>query len=111
TKPWPNGTSRSAPCGNDGSTISSDISPAPGQRTNNMLSTDTTSAGFSIDEATHTIRFVRELDAPAARVFAAWTEPHEVARWWDPTGEKLDACEIDLRPGGAFRFVTRHHSD
>src|SRR3954447_10225559 len=76
-----------------------------------MLSTDTTSAGFSIDETTHTIRFVRELDAPAARVFAAWTEPQQVARWWDPTGKKLDACEIDLRPGGAFRFVTRHHSD
>jgi uncharacterized protein YndB with AHSA1/START domain len=73
-----------------------------------MLST---SAGFTIDEATHTIRLVRDLDAPAARVFAAWTEPEQVARWWDATGEKLAACEIDLRPGGAFRFVTSHHPD
>jgi uncharacterized protein YndB with AHSA1/START domain len=76
-----------------------------------MLSTDMTSAGFSIDEATHTIRFVRELDAAVARVFAAWTEPEQLARWWDATGEKLAACEIDLRPGGAFRFVTSHHPD
>jgi uncharacterized protein YndB with AHSA1/START domain len=76
-----------------------------------MLSTDMASAGFAIDEATHTLRFVRDLDAPPARVFAAWTEPKQVAAWWDATGEKLAACEIDLRPGGAFRFVTSRHPD
>jgi uncharacterized protein YndB with AHSA1/START domain len=76
-----------------------------------MLSTDTASTGFAIDEVTHTLRFVRELDAPPARVFAAWTEPKQVAEWWDATGEKLAACEIDLRLGGAFRFVTSHHPD
>ena len=76
-----------------------------------MLSTATTSAGFSIDEATHTLRFVRELDAAAARVFAAWTEPKQLALWWDATGEKLAVCQIDLRPGGEFRFVTSHHPD
>jgi uncharacterized protein YndB with AHSA1/START domain len=70
-----------------------------------MLSTDTAPAGLAIDEATHTIRFVRDLEAPPARVFAAWTEPEQIAQWWDATGEKLAACEIDLRPGGAFRFV------
>ena len=75
-----------------------------------MLSTDT-APGFVIDEATHTIRFARDLDAPPARVFDAWTQPEQVARWWDATGEKLGACEIDLRPGGAFRFVTSHHPD
>jgi uncharacterized protein YndB with AHSA1/START domain len=76
-----------------------------------MLSTDTASAGFIIDEATHTIRFVRDLNAPPARVFAAWTQPEQLAQWWDATGEKLAVCEIDLRPGGAFRFVTSHHPD
>jgi uncharacterized protein YndB with AHSA1/START domain len=76
-----------------------------------MLSTDAASAGFTIDEATHTIGFVRDLDAPPARVFAAWTEPEQLALWWDASGEKLAACEIDLRPGGAFRFVTSHHPD
>jgi uncharacterized protein YndB with AHSA1/START domain len=76
-----------------------------------MLSTDTASTGFAIDEATHTIRFVRDVDAPPASVFAAWTDPEQVAQWWDATGAKLAACEIDLRPGGAFRFVTSHHPD
>jgi len=76
-----------------------------------MLSTETASPGFTIDEATHTLRFVRDLDAPPARVFAAWTEPEQVALWWDATGAKLGACEIDLRPGGAFRFAPSHHPD
>src|SRR3954471_23257860 len=111
SRPSPNGLSRSASCGNDGSTISSDISPATRQRTSKMLSTNTASAGFAIDEAAHTIRFVRELDAPPARVFAAWTEPEQVAQWWDAMGERLAVCEIDLRPGGAFRFTTGHHPD
>jgi hypothetical protein len=71
-----------------------------------MRSTDTASTGFTIDETTHTIRFVRDIEASPARVFAAWTEPEQVALWWDATGAKLAACEIDLRPGGAFRFVT-----
>jgi uncharacterized protein YndB with AHSA1/START domain len=76
-----------------------------------MLSTDTAAAGFTIEKATHTIRFVRDLDAAPARVFAAWTEPEQLALWWDATGEKLADCQIDLRPGGAFRFVTSHHPD
>jgi uncharacterized protein YndB with AHSA1/START domain len=28
--------------------------------------------------------------------------------WWDPAGHPLAECEIDLRPGGAFRFVNAH---
>src|SRR4051812_7645620 len=35
----------------------------------------TLSTDFAIDEVGHTIRFVRDIDAPPARVFAAWTEP------------------------------------
>jgi uncharacterized protein YndB with AHSA1/START domain len=76
-----------------------------------MFSADTASTNFAIDEAAHTIRFVRDLDASPARVFAAWTEPEQLAHWWDATGEKLAQCEMDLRPGGRFRFTTSHHPD
>lgn len=76
-----------------------------------MLTTDLPSGKFAIDEATHTIRFVRELQAPPERVFRAWTTPEELAQWWDATGERLATCEVDLRPGGAFQFVTSHHPD
>jgi uncharacterized protein YndB with AHSA1/START domain len=52
-----------------------------------------------------TIVITRDFDAPRALVFEAWTTPAHVVVWWDPTGRPLAACEIDLRPGGAFRFV------
>ncbi|HMC91981.1 MAG TPA: SRPBCC domain-containing protein [Allosphingosinicella sp.] len=69
------------------------------------------SAGFEIDEAAHTLRFTRRLAAPPERVFEAWTRPEEVACWWDAAGERLLRCEIDLRVGGGFIFVTRGHPD
>ena len=51
------------------------------------------------------IVITRAFDAPRALVFEMWTRPEHVAHWWDPSGAPLAACEIDLRPGGAFRFV------
>jgi uncharacterized protein YndB with AHSA1/START domain len=51
------------------------------------------------------IVITREFDAPRAVVFEAWTKAEHVAQWWDPNGAPLAICEIDLRPGGAFRFV------
>jgi len=51
------------------------------------------------------IVLTRAFAAPRALVFAAWTKPEHVTQWWDPNRVPLAACEIDLRPGGAFRFV------
>jgi uncharacterized protein YndB with AHSA1/START domain len=51
------------------------------------------------------IVMTRTFDAPRALVFEAWTKAEHVARWWDPSGVPLSVCEIDLRPGGAFRFI------
>jgi uncharacterized protein YndB with AHSA1/START domain len=62
--------------------------------------------GLVIDRASHTIRLTREFDAPRAEIFEAWTRPERVTCWWDAAGEPLAACEIDLTPGGAFKFVT-----
>jgi uncharacterized protein YndB with AHSA1/START domain len=76
-----------------------------------MLSTETTPSGFVIDEANHTLRFERDIQASPAEVFDAWTQPAQLSQWWDPTGEKLAICEMDLRPGGSFRFVSPNHPD
>jgi uncharacterized protein YndB with AHSA1/START domain len=65
--------------------------------------------GLVIDEATHTLRFTRTFDAPAAMVFEAWTKPEHMRCWWDPDGDPLAVCEIDLRPGGGFAFATSTH--
>jgi uncharacterized protein YndB with AHSA1/START domain len=67
--------------------------------------------GLVIDRQSHTIRLTRDFDAPRAEIFEAWTNPEHVACWWDPAGEALTACEIDLRPGGSFRFVTKDRPD
>ena len=60
----------------------------------------------NIDRDTFTITFHRTFAAPRQQVFDAWTQPHQVKQWWDPSGAPLPECDIDLRPGGAFRFAT-----
>ncbi len=45
--------------------------------------------------------------APAARVFAAYTDPKLVAQWWAPKGGSIRVDVLDLRPGGKWRFVQR----
>jgi uncharacterized protein YndB with AHSA1/START domain len=54
-----------------------------------------------------TIMVTRLFDAPQSAVFEAWTKTEHVAHWWDPSGAPLAVCEIDLRPGGAFRWVNQ----
>ena len=69
------------------------------------------SKGFSIDRTRNALRFEREFQASAEDVFDAWTDPSQIRLWWDPNGDPLEKCEIDLREGGAFSFVTRAHPD
>jgi uncharacterized protein YndB with AHSA1/START domain len=54
-----------------------------------------------------TIVMTRLLDAPRGLVFAAITQPEHVVNWWGPRRTKLVTCEIDLRPGGRYRYVLR----
>ena len=48
----------------------------------------------------------RIFDAPPALVFAAHTEPEHLKNWWGRRGSILTVCEVDLRPGGKWRFVS-----
>jgi len=49
----------------------------------------------------------RVFKAPRGPVFAAWTEPTQVAQWWGPNGFTNPVCELDVRPGGAIRIHMR----
>ena len=55
------------------------------------------------------IRMTRLFDAPRRLVFEAMTKPEHVRRWWGILGDgySVPVCEIDLRPGGKWRFVGR----
>ena len=56
------------------------------------------------------IRMTRLFDAPRHLVFEVMTRPEHVKQWWGRLGEgySVPVCEIDLRIGGAWRFVNRH---
>jgi len=52
----------------------------------------------------------REFDAPRNLVFEAFSKPEHVGRWWGQAGSTMSTCEMDFRPGGAWRFV-EHAAD
>jgi len=53
------------------------------------------------------IVLMREFAAPRALVFEAFTRPEHLKHWWGLRGTTLTVCEVDLRPGGGWRFVTQ----
>ena len=42
---------------------------------------------------------------PAARVFEAWTDSDEITQWFGASPNSMIRAEIDLRVGGAWRFI------
>jgi uncharacterized protein YndB with AHSA1/START domain len=54
----------------------------------------------------------RSFNGPARLVYAAWTTPELLMRWWTPKSYGLSfvSCEADVRTGGTYRFVFRHAS-
>ena len=50
------------------------------------------------------IHVERVFDAPRDRVFAAFTDPKLIPEWWGPT---TTVDQMDVRPGGSWRFVFR----
>jgi uncharacterized protein YndB with AHSA1/START domain len=56
------------------------------------------------------IRVTRDIAAPPARVWSAWTDPASVSRWWGPVGFSTTTRSHDLRPGGEWHF-TMHGPD
>src|SRR6202022_3575404 len=49
----------------------------------------------------------RIFDAPRELVFKAWSEPDRAMRLWRPQGFTTAHCEMDVRPGGAYRVCMR----
>ena len=49
------------------------------------------------------IRVERVFDAPREHVFSVWTDPQLIPEWW---GENTTVEEMDVRPGGTWRFNT-----
>jgi uncharacterized protein YndB with AHSA1/START domain len=53
------------------------------------------------------IEFQRLVAAEPALVFDLWTNPDHLRYWWGPEDHELLSMDIDLRVGGAYRYVFR----
>ena len=55
--------------------------------------------------ASREIVATRTFDAPRDLVFKMWTDPKHIANWWGPKGFTTTIYEMDVKPGGVWRFV------
>lgn len=51
------------------------------------------------------ILVTREFNAPRQLVFRAWTTPELIRRWWSADRGVITSVDVDLRVGGAWRYV------
>ncbi len=53
------------------------------------------------------ILITREFGAPKHLVYRAWTTPELIKRWWSGDRGEVLSIEVDLRPGGSWRYLMR----
>ena len=51
-----------------------------------------------------TLQVQRTIRAPAERLFAAWTDPAQLKKWWGPKHVVCSDAAVDLRPGGHYHI-------
>jgi len=51
----------------------------------------------------------RRFDQPRARVWKAWSEQDQLAKWWGPKGCAIEALRLEFRPGGFFHYSMKSH--
>ncbi len=61
--------------------------------------------------AAESLEIRRTIAAPREKVFRAWTEPAAVKQWFPPSGYEAAPTDIDLRPGGTYRWGLRKLPD
>lgn len=49
----------------------------------------------------------RTIRATPAVLFAAWTQPSQLVKWWGPAGVECVEAQVDLQVGGAYRIANR----
>jgi len=48
----------------------------------------------------------RTFDAPRELVWSAFMDPDRIPRWWGPHGTTTTVVEMDVRPGGVWRYIS-----
>lgn len=57
------------------------------------------------DTSNRELVMTRTFNAARELVFKAWTERSHVDQWWGPTGFRNETLEMDVRPGGRWRYI------
>jgi uncharacterized protein YndB with AHSA1/START domain len=53
------------------------------------------------------LELVRVIDAPRQLVWDAYTRPEHIVKWWGPREYTTTVLEMDVRPGGEWRYLQR----
>ena len=56
---------------------------------------------MTMDNGTHSLQIVREMDVSAEKLFKVWTTPERMGEWFCPKPWKVTEAKLDVRPGGA----------
>jgi uncharacterized protein YndB with AHSA1/START domain/predicted SnoaL-like aldol condensation-catalyzing enzyme len=71
-----------------------------------MMATNDDAAKFTMPSERE-VMMTRVFDAPRELVWRAYTDPNLITRWWGPRYLTTTIDKMDLRPGGAWRYVSR----
>ena len=50
--------------------------------------------------------FERTFNAPREAIWKAFTDPELIPRWWGPHATTTEVAEMDVRPGGKWRYIS-----
>jgi uncharacterized protein YndB with AHSA1/START domain len=93
-----NGWTHTVHCGSNGSRESTHYWKPPKMEAALMEASDVVPA----DKPEFVLK--RMFNAPREIVYKIWTDPQYVRQWWGVEGSTIIRCELDVRPGGAFRI-------
>src|SRR6185503_15275961 len=57
------------------------------------------------ETANRELSITRVLNAPRELVWEVWTKPEHITHWWGPVGFSTTTHEMDVKPGGVWRFI------
>ncbi|MFC6763858.1 SRPBCC family protein [Natrinema soli] len=72
-----------------------------------MTEIETDQTKLTVEPDTRAIEIRRGFDAPREQVFEAYVDPDRIPDWWGPRRYETIVDEMDARPGGQWRFVSR----
>lgn len=62
-------------------------------------------SSIDLEQDPRSIVGTRVFNAPRDLVFATFSDPEHLAKWWGPIGFTTTTQGFDFRPGGIWRFV------